>query len=119
MSEEFENSTAVTEETASNNQEEVICECPVCHKNIYERRDENGNLKGYICEDRNCFAMWKNNFFLKEHHITLDRGIAIALMSDERRIKLPDIYAPKTDTYFDGYLNLKIDGKKCRYSFSF
>ena len=72
-----------------------------------------------IATIKTIFAMWKNNYFLKEHHITLDRGIAIALMSDERRIKLPNIYAPKTDTYFDGYLNLKIDGKKCRYSFSF
>ena len=118
MLEEFENSTAVTEETASERQEEVICKCPVCGKNIYERRDESGNLKGYICEDRSCFAMWKNNYFLKEHRITLDRGIAVALMT-EKRIKLPDIYSTKKDKYFDGFLNLEIEDKKCRYSFSF
>ena len=119
MSEEYENEV-ISEETKKTAEvkDETVCACPVCGKNIIERRFKDGSVMGYFCEDRNCFAMWKNNYFLERHHIALDRGTAIALMSS-RMIKLPDIYFEKKGESYPGTLILDIEGNKCRYRFSF
>ena len=95
-----------------------ICNCPICEKGVYERKNKEGKVIGYFCEDRGCLKMWKNNYFLDNHHINLDRGIAIALLTD-KRIKLPAIYFSKKDTTYPATLIVDFVDKKCRYSFQF
>ena len=119
MSEIFTADDVMTEETENTSVEnKPVCSCPICGKGVYERRNKEGNVMGYFCEDRECLSMWKNNYYLTNHRIVLDRGTAVALLTD-RRIKLPAIYFSKKDTTYPATLIVDFEDKKCRYRIQF
>ena len=95
-----------------------ICKCPTCDKGIYERRNKEGKVIGYFCEDRECLKMWKNNYFLVNHHINLNRDMAIALFT-KNSIELPAVYISSKNRTYPATLIVDFEDKKCRYSFQF
>lgn len=96
---------------------EVVGSCPRCGGRVTEGK------KGFTCENRCGFALWKDNRFFAAKKKELTRKIAAALLKDGQAA-LPGCYSEKTGKTYDAvvvlddtggkYVNFKLDfsGKK-------
>lgn len=92
---------------------EQIGLCPVCGKPVYEGK------KNFYCSNRECsFALWKENRYLASMRKSLDKKMAVELLS-KGRIYVKDFYSQKTGRTFAADLILETDGGLAVYKMEF